>query len=62
MASKSFPFSPANTDIQAALLKRKRPLESIIQTLLFLCGAVSILTTLGIAYGLDHRVVTFLHN
>ncbi len=59
MTGKSVPFSAANTDIQAALLKRKRPLESIIQTILFLCGAVSILTTLGIAYGLTTESLHF---
>jgi phosphate transport system permease protein len=46
-------------EIQLALKRRKRPLESFIQTLLFLCGAVSILTTLGIAYGLTTESLNF---
>jgi phosphate transport system permease protein len=34
-------------------------LETVIQTILFLCGAVSILTTLGIAYGLSKESLNF---
>ncbi|MDF1512778.1 MAG: phosphate ABC transporter permease subunit PstC [Anaerolineae bacterium] len=59
MVSKAFPMVTTDADIKAALRKRKRPIESIIQTLLFLCGAVSILTTLGIAYGLATESLNF---
>ena len=34
------------------LAKRRRPSEMLIQTFLFLCGAISIFTTLGIVYEL----------
>ena len=46
-------------DIRLALRKRRRPHETVIQGLLFLCGAVSILTTLGIALGLVQESLSF---
>ena len=46
-------------DIRLALRKRRRPHETVIQGLLFLCGAVSILTTLGIAFGLVQESLSF---
>ena len=46
-------------DIRLALRKHRRPHETVIQGLLFLCGAVSILTTLGIAFGLVQESLSF---
>ena len=46
-------------DVRLALRKRRRPHETVIQGLLFLCGAVSILTTLGIAFGLVQESLSF---
>lgn len=57
--SKAVPIATEHTDIKQTLNKRKRPLETVIQTILFLCGAVSILTTLGIAYGLTEESLKF---
>jgi phosphate transport system permease protein len=52
MASRQ-PLAARSTEEVAAMLARKpRIRESIIQGLLFLCGAISILTTLGIVYEL----------
>ncbi|MCB0028147.1 MAG: hypothetical protein KDE28_09590, partial [Anaerolineales bacterium] len=44
------------------LAKRPRVGESIIQALLFLCGALSILTTLGIVYILGTESLHFFTN
>jgi len=45
--------------IQASLRKKKRPLETIIQAFLFFCGALSIMTTVGIVYSLGHESLLF---
>ena len=61
--SKAAPRADAGADvrpdIRLALRKRRRPHETVIQGLLFLCGAVSILTTLGIAFGLVQESLSF---
>ena len=49
----------AEIDMRLALRKRKRLHETAIHGLLFLCGALSILTTLGIAYGLARESWSF---
>jgi phosphate transport system permease protein len=59
IASNPAGFLSEEDNIKSALSKRKRPLETVIQTILFLCGAVSILTTLGIAYGLTTESLHF---
>ena len=48
-----------DADVHAALRKRPRVREAIIQGLLFLAGAVSILTTVGIVYGLTTESLNF---
>jgi len=45
--------------IQASLRKKSRPVETMIQSFLFLCGALSILTTLGIIYSLGSEAMLF---
>ena len=49
----------ADSDIGQALRKRPRIREAIIQSILFLCGAISILTTVGIVYGLTTESLNF---
>jgi phosphate transport system permease protein len=49
----------ADHDIGLALRKRPRVREAIIQSVLFLCGAISILTTIGIVYGLTRESLDF---
>jgi phosphate transport system permease protein len=49
----------ADSDIRLALRKRPRVREAIIQSILFLCGAISILTTIGIVYGLTKESLSF---
>jgi phosphate transport system permease protein len=49
----------ADSDIGLALRKRPRIREAIIQGVLFLCGAISILTTIGIVYGLTRESLNF---
>ncbi|HSJ56844.1 MAG TPA: phosphate ABC transporter permease subunit PstC, partial [Anaerolineae bacterium] len=49
----------AQRELGLALRKRRRPHEIAIQGLLFLCGAISILTTVGIAFGLVEESVHF---
>ncbi len=46
-------------DIAAQLKKRNRWGETIIQAILFFCGAVSILTTIGIVYELGKESASF---
>ncbi|HSJ52483.1 MAG TPA: phosphate ABC transporter permease subunit PstC [Anaerolineae bacterium] len=58
-AGKAVSLAAANTDIRLALRKRKHLHETLIQGLLFLSGALSILTTLGIAYGLARESLNF---
>ena len=56
--------SPAATDVQKneISLKRKfRPGETAIQAFLFLCGALSILITVGIVYELGKEALLVLH-
>lgn len=45
-----------------ALRKRARPGEMLVQGFLFLCGALSILTTLGIVYELTKESLLFFGN
>lgn len=48
------------TDVTAsALRKRPRPAETLIQSFLFVCGAISIFTTVGIIYVLGHESMLF---
>ena len=52
------------SDVQNPLTKKdmrrkSRPIESIIQGFLFLCGAVSILVTVGIVYELGKEALLF---
>jgi phosphate transport system permease protein len=49
----------ADSEVRLALRKRPRVREAIIQSILFLCGAVSILTTIGIVYGLTRESLSF---
>ncbi|OGO63491.1 MAG: phosphate ABC transporter permease subunit PstC [Chloroflexi bacterium RBG_19FT_COMBO_55_16] len=44
------------------LRKRPRPAEKLIQGFLFACGALSILTTLGIVYELGKEAMLFFRN
>ena len=46
-------------EIHYNLQKRRRPGEQAIQTFLFLCGVVSILTTIGIVYELGKESLLF---
>ena len=46
-------------DVPAELRKRRRPGEALIQGFLLSCGAVSILTTLGIVYVLTRESLLF---
>jgi ABC-type phosphate transport system permease subunit len=45
--------------VRPELAKRPRPGEAIIQAFLFLCGAISIFTTLGIVYELGKEAWLF---
>ena len=45
--------------VQQELRKHSRPFETIIEASLFLCGAVSILTTIGIVYVLARESLLF---
>jgi phosphate transport system permease protein len=47
------------TDMRAALRRKPRFGEGIVQTLLFLCGALSILITIGIVYELGKESLLF---
>jgi phosphate transport system permease protein len=47
------------SDMDRALAKQMRPKESFIQGFLFLCGALSILTTVGIVYILGSESLNF---
>ncbi len=57
--SGSAATTTADSDIRLALRKRPRVREAIIQSILFLCGAISILTTFGIVYGLTTESFNF---
>jgi phosphate transport system permease protein len=56
---KAVPRAATDSDIRQALRKRKHLHETLIQGLLFLSGVLSILTTLGIAYGLARESLNF---
>jgi phosphate ABC transporter membrane protein len=47
------------TEVPVALRRRRRPAEALIQAFLFFCGAVSILTTLGIVFVLTRESLLF---
>jgi len=47
------------TDTATSLRKRPRPGETAIQSFLFVCGAISIFTTVGIIYVLGHESMLF---
>ena len=51
--------APASAFAAVDLRRRRRPGESLIQGFLFFCGAVSILTTLGIVYVLGKESLRF---
>lgn len=51
--------SRPNHSALSALRRRRRPGEALIQGFLFFCGAVSILTTLGIVYVLGKEALRF---
>ena len=46
-------------ETQIDLRRRPRPAERLIQGFLFLCGAISILTTIGIVYELSKESLSF---
>ncbi len=48
-----------HVDWAARLRRRPRPVETVVQGLLFLCGAISILTTLGILLVLGNESLAF---
>ena len=52
-------FEPVALDVAKLLRRRRRLGETLIEALLFLCGAISILTTLGIVYVLGHDSLRF---
>ena len=56
-AIKSVVSPPWGTQVD--LHKRRRPLETVIQGFLFLCGAISILTTIGIVFVLGKESLLF---
>lgn len=47
--------------ISQQLAKRRRPWETVIQVFLFICGAISILTTVGIVYELGKEALLFFN-
>lgn len=49
----------ASRVVSASLAKRSRPTETLIQGFLFLCGMLSILTTVGIVYELGKEALLF---
>jgi phosphate transport system permease protein len=58
--ARTEPRTVASTSVAPLDLRRKvRPFESVIQALLFFCGAVSILTTAGIVYVLFQEAWLF---
>jgi len=52
-------FDNATPEARAILRRRSRPGETLIQGFLFICGAISILTTAGIIYVLGHESLLF---
>jgi phosphate transport system permease protein len=61
VTTKGIVTSAPSDVIEAQISLRKRPhiRESLIQGFLFLCGALSILTTIGIVYGLGKESLNF---
>ena len=60
LPSLTTPGAPADSDDWSRQLRRKsRPGEAIIQALLFLSGAISILTTVGIVFVLGNESLSF---
>jgi phosphate transport system permease protein len=57
--SRTAATATGDADVRLALRKRPRVREAIIQGILFLCGAISILTTIGIVYGLTQESLNF---
>ena len=51
----------SKVSLKDALRKRTRPSEVLIEGFLFFCGAVSILTTIGIVYVLLQEAVLFFN-
>ncbi len=49
-------------DVARSLAKKMRPRESLIQGFLFICGAISILTTVGIVYELSKEALLFFRD
>jgi phosphate transport system permease protein len=49
----------SDSEVREALRKQPRVREAIIQSVLFLCGAISILTTIGIVLGLTQESMNF---
>ena len=49
----------AYSNVSNSLAKRRRPSETVIQGFLFLCGAISIFTTIGIVYELGKEALLF---
>jgi len=47
------------SDSMRGLRRRPRVAETLIQTFLFICGAISILTTVGIVYELGKESLLF---
>lgn len=61
VTTKGIVTSATSDVVEAQINLRKRPhiRESLIQGFLFLCGALSILTTIGIVYGLGKESLNF---
>ena len=52
----------ADSRLGATLTKRARPLEALVQGLLFLAGAISVVTTVGIVYELGKEALLFFRD
>lgn len=53
------PQATGDTAVSSALIKRRRWKETIVQGVLWLCGTISILTTLGIVFMLGQEALLF---
>lgn len=60
--SMNMPGGSVATTVSSDLRKRRRPGESLIQAFLFFCGAISILTTIGIVVVLGRESLRFFAN
>lgn len=58
----NMPGGSVATTVSSDLRKRRRPGESLIQAFLFFCGAISILTTIGIVVVLGRESLRFFAN